>query len=86
MFSKVNLNDFFTKYTLHDSAWIKLVVDPNGFNNVLIIIRLDSVWFPSDDVEKTSWVSQWPILFLVINDVNHIDFKNYTTEKRKNYK
>jgi len=71
-FKTVNLNEFLDMYTLHDSEWVRLINDPNFKNNVLLVIRLDSVLFPTKQVKKISKVTQWPILFIEINEVYSI--------------
>jgi hypothetical protein len=53
---------FLDAYTLHDSYWIDITLDPTC--EALLIIRWDTFWTDGRVVRPSSRITQWPILLV----------------------
>jgi hypothetical protein len=71
------IQEFSKKYTLHDAVWITLIQDVAYENTAILVIRWDPVWLPDEICQSTSWVKDWPILFVKVDKVDQISFLRY---------
>ena len=68
---------FIEKITLHDSIWIRLVLDSAWENTVILVIQWDTFWnkdlanYPGDKV------GIWPVLFIQVPKVANIECVDY---------
>ena len=72
-----SFREFFEKYTLHDSYWIGLFYDVAYENNLILAIIWDAVWLPDEIARSTSDVTEWPWLFLKIEEVSQVSTSGY---------
>ena len=68
---------FIKKITLHDSVWIRLVLDSAWDNTATLVIKWDTYWnkdlasYPGDKVDT------WPVLLIKVPEVKNINFVDY---------
>ena len=59
---KTTMPAFLAEYTLHDSYWIGLYVQPN--RKIIAVIRFDTYWSKGRVFFPGSFVADWPILLV----------------------
>ena len=74
----ISIEDFFIKYTLHDSAWVGAFNDFGLNPSVILGFQWDSVWLPGSVMEGSSHVDDWPYLFMKLEKVHEISTANFT--------
>lgn len=70
--SSYDLEEFLSKYTLHDSFWVGLFHHVAFDRTVTLAFQWDSVWLPDNVKEGTSHVDDWPYLFMQIDEVEEV--------------
>lgn len=72
-----SFREFSGKYTLHDSIWIGLFYDVAYENNVTLGFIWDAVWLPDDLARSSATISEWPLLFIKMENVSEITASGY---------
>jgi hypothetical protein len=75
--SQLHIDDFLSRYSLHDSYWIGLHADCGCVDSVIAVFRFDPYWNSSVS-RPTPTVADWPLLFLRFNSVNTIRLSRFT--------
>jgi hypothetical protein len=73
--------EFKSKYTIHDSFLVGIFMDLRLQNTAMLIIQWDSVWLPKGMAEGTSYVDDWPYLFIKIEGIEQINTWGYDAFK-----
>jgi hypothetical protein len=68
---KSTMPKFLAQYTLHDSYWIGMFLEPQ--RNGVAIIRLDTYWTEGRISFPSSTVSDWHLLLIYFSGLCHID-------------
>lgn len=76
-FKKMPMQQFLDNYTLHDSEWVKLIIDNSNNHDILVVLSLDPNWIPDRPVKLSSYVNEWPILFISITEVVTVRMDNF---------
>jgi hypothetical protein len=74
---KINFTEFNKKYTLHDSNWIGIFFNVAYNQTATLAIQWDAVWLPDQIVQSTSIVSDWPFLFIQLQNIEQFSSSNY---------
>jgi hypothetical protein len=61
---RTDLAMFLAAYSLHDSEWIALLLDPIYNGGALAVIRWDTIWTEGRVPYPSDFLADWPILFL----------------------
>lgn len=72
-----SFQEFSEKYTLHDSHWLGLFHDVAYENNVTLVIVWDPYWLPAEIAQRSSFVAEWPFLFVRIENVSQVSTSGY---------
>jgi len=75
--SPYDLEEFLSKYTLHDSSWVGIFHHVAFDRSVTLAFQWDSVWLPDEIKEGTSHVADWPYLFVQLEDVEEVSKANF---------
>jgi hypothetical protein len=73
---QLDISKFLELYTLHDSYWIGLYTDCAYEDSSVAAIRFDPVWNSSVST-PTSFVADWPLLFLRFSCVSSIQLSGF---------
>ncbi len=69
--------EFIKRITLHDSVWVRLVLDSAWENTAILVIQWDTYWnkdlasYPGDKIDN------WPILLIKVPQVTNIECVDY---------
>lgn len=74
---QTTLSAFFADYTLHDSSWIGLTLDPVYDGGATAIIRWDTIWTDGRVPFPGSRVAEWPILLIRFAGVSRVEQAGY---------
>jgi hypothetical protein len=74
--TQMHIDSFLRLYTLHDSYWIGVHANCARGDTATAVFRFDPVWNPSVS-RPTSFVSDWPLLFLRFNCVSSIRLSGF---------
>ncbi|MCT7949762.1 hypothetical protein NG798_08175 [Ancylothrix sp. C2] len=74
---QMSFRAFNQKYTLHDSYWIGIFYNVGYAQAVTLAIQWDACWLPQEIKANSSFVNDWPYLFIRILGVEQIDTANY---------
>jgi len=72
------------KYTLHNSFWVGVFHHVAFDQSVTLAFQWDSVWLPDEVKVGTSYVDDWPYLFIKIEDVTEVTKSNFVGLDRVN--
>lgn len=73
----LTFQEFSETYTLHDSIWVTIYQNVAYDDSVTLVIRWDAVWLPDEVAASTSFVADWPLLFIKIENVHQISTSGY---------
>jgi hypothetical protein len=71
------LSAFLSAYTLHDSAWVGLYIDPDAAATAIAVVRWDTFWTEGRVPFPGSAVAEWPFLLLRFTGLRGIQFLGY---------
>jgi len=71
---------FLDSYTLHDSVWIGLALDPIYDGGGRAVFRWDTIWTDGRVAFPGSFVAEWPILIIDFHRVRRVELVGYELE------
>jgi hypothetical protein len=74
---RTTVPDFLAAYTLHDSGWVGLFLDPDQQGSAIAVIRWDTFWTEGRIPFPGGTVAQWPFLLIRYAPVYAVRFTSY---------
>ena len=68
---------FLGSYSLHDSIWITLLLDPQYDGSGVAVVRWDTFWTDSRVAYPGSFVAEWPILLARFSSISSVAFEGF---------
>lgn len=77
-----SLGAFLESYTLHDSSWVGLFLDPDQNASAVAVVRWDTFWAEGRVPFPGSAVAEWPFLLIRFSGLRGIRFAGYGAQAR----
>lgn len=82
---KTDMPTFLAKYTLHDSGWVGVFIEPDAQGLAVVVIRWDTFWTDGRVPFPGSAVAEWPFLLIRLSEfqgIELIDFRRDPSSPR----
>jgi hypothetical protein len=80
---ETDFSAFDERFTLHDSSWLGILLEPAEGNEAVLVFEWDAHWLPEPlraecfDASLEPPGLDWPFLFIRANDVRGLRFQGY---------